>query len=249
MYVWISSSSLLPFPGPLVSVSRRIMRPTPIFLCCLFFSDIAFIPSPAPLHLLTLPSPTHALLTTSLAGTSDAIFLGKPACYDPLIELTTTTTRPALYTSKPIPDGAGVKKGTGRGRRGPTHRLAGVRFVWSDVRLVSHPSQLFLAPGGFPTPVTLSHSPFLRGLPCFPPCLLPLLLPSCPHFCSRTFTLHFLFLRTADRIANHPLVLTAVNRARPHPTARRGQGVLCAPPPLFPSVLGEIASGGCMARV
>ncbi|KAJ7668882.1 hypothetical protein B0H17DRAFT_1171122 [Mycena rosella] len=66
-----------------------------------------------------------------VACTTDAIFLEKPACYDLLIDLTTSTpnkaTRPTFYSSRPVPP---LPSG-----RGPTHKLSVVRFSWSDVKL------------------------------------------------------------------------------------------------------------------
>jgi hypothetical protein len=79
-----------------------------------------------------------------MVGTTDAIFLEKPACYDLLIDLTTSTpskaTRPTFYASKPqLPL---VQPGTSTA---PQHKLSIIRFAWSDIRLVSlflsiHPS-------------------------------------------------------------------------------------------------------------
>lgn len=69
------------------------------------------------------------------AGTTDAIFLEKPACYDLLVDLTTLSpnraTRPTLYASRAVPPASGSSR-----PRGPTHRLSVVRFSWSDVKLV-----------------------------------------------------------------------------------------------------------------
>ncbi|KAF4587941.1 Lipid Metabolism-Associated Protein [Pleurotus pulmonarius] len=66
-----------------------------------------------------------------IACTTDAIYLEKPSCYDLLINLTTLSpnksTRPTFHVSKPILDASSS--------RGPTHRLATIRFAWSDVRL------------------------------------------------------------------------------------------------------------------
>ncbi|KAJ6472310.1 hypothetical protein C8R47DRAFT_1199928 [Mycena vitilis] len=68
-----------------------------------------------------------------VACTTDALFLEKPACYDLLIDLTTSTpnkaTRPTFYASRPVqPTSSGIP-------RGPTHRLSVVRFAWSDIKL------------------------------------------------------------------------------------------------------------------
>ncbi len=64
-----------------------------------------------------------------IACTTDSIFLDKPSYYDLLIDLRSTTpnTRPAFYVPKPVEQPNGW---------GPSHRLSGVRFTWSDVRLV-----------------------------------------------------------------------------------------------------------------
>lgn len=62
-----------------------------------------------------------------ISGTTDAIFLEKPACYDLVIDLTTSTpskaTRPTFYSSKLI-----------EGTR--NYKLSVVRFTWSDIKLV-----------------------------------------------------------------------------------------------------------------
>ncbi|KAK2465002.1 hypothetical protein APHAL10511_003078 [Amanita phalloides] len=89
------------------------------------------------LGMVTL-SDLDRLNTESLTGygwiacTTDALFLEKPAYYDLLIDLTTSTphkaTRPTFYTSKPIAT-------SGNSSRGPTHRLSAIRFAWSDVKL------------------------------------------------------------------------------------------------------------------
>lgn len=67
-----------------------------------------------------------------IACTTDALFLEKPAYYDLLIDLTTSTpnktTRPTFYTSKPI-------SSSESSLRSPTHRLSTIRFAWSDVKL------------------------------------------------------------------------------------------------------------------
>jgi hypothetical protein len=69
----------------------------------------------------------------NLAGTTDAIFLEKPAYYDLVIDLTTLTpnkaTRPTFYASRPSPQGNGGK--------GSSHKLSVIRFAWSDIKLVS----------------------------------------------------------------------------------------------------------------
>jgi hypothetical protein len=66
-------------------------------------------------------------------GTTDAIFLEKPSYYDLVIDLTTstpsTTSRPTLYVSRPLPQQPGA--------RGPSHRLSVMRWTWSDVKLVN----------------------------------------------------------------------------------------------------------------
>uniref|UniRef100_A0A0W0G5B6 Protein LCHN n=1 Tax=Moniliophthora roreri TaxID=221103 RepID=A0A0W0G5B6_MONRR len=66
-----------------------------------------------------------------IACTTDAIFLEKPAHYDLLIDLTTSTpnkaTRPTFHASRPIDQPTSS--------RGPTHRLSTIRFTWSDVKL------------------------------------------------------------------------------------------------------------------
>ncbi|KAF9265039.1 hypothetical protein L218DRAFT_899300 [Marasmius fiardii PR-910] len=65
-----------------------------------------------------------------IACTTDAIFLEKPAHYDLLLDLTTSTpdksTRPTFYSSRPIEPVP---------PRGATHRLSTIRFAWSDVKL------------------------------------------------------------------------------------------------------------------
>ncbi|TFK81945.1 hypothetical protein K466DRAFT_557273 [Polyporus arcularius HHB13444] len=70
-----------------------------------------------------------------IACTTDSIFLDKPSYYDLLIDLRSTTpnTRPAFYVPKPIEQPNGW---------GPSHRLSGVRFTWSDVRLWSELERL-----------------------------------------------------------------------------------------------------------
>lgn len=64
-----------------------------------------------------------------IACTTDSIFLDKPSYYDLLIDLRNSTpnTRPAFYIPKPAEHPSG---------RGVSYRLSGVRFTWSDVRLV-----------------------------------------------------------------------------------------------------------------
>jgi hypothetical protein len=67
------------------------------------------------------------------SGTTDAILLERPSCYDLLIDLTTSTpdkaTRPTFYASKLVSQAGPSSR--------PTHRLSVIRFAWSDVRLVS----------------------------------------------------------------------------------------------------------------
>ncbi|KAF9261545.1 hypothetical protein L218DRAFT_930785 [Marasmius fiardii PR-910] len=65
-----------------------------------------------------------------IACTTDAIFLEKPAHYDLLLDLTTSTpdksTCPTFYSSQPIEPVP---------LRGATHRLSTIRFAWSNVKL------------------------------------------------------------------------------------------------------------------
>ncbi|KAF8736964.1 hypothetical protein AX14_013694 [Amanita brunnescens Koide BX004] len=67
-----------------------------------------------------------------IACTTDALFLEKPAYYDLLIDLTTSTpnkaTRPTFYTAKSVTS-------SGSPSAGPAHRLSTIRFAWSDVKL------------------------------------------------------------------------------------------------------------------
>lgn len=79
-------------------------------------------------------------LTFLFLGTTDAIYLEKPAHYDLLIDLTTATTsgasskntaaRPTLYSSKAVVDSSSAS------RLKTTYRLSTIRFAWSDVKLV-----------------------------------------------------------------------------------------------------------------
>ncbi|KAL6310279.1 hypothetical protein BKA93DRAFT_755212 [Sparassis latifolia] len=63
-----------------------------------------------------------------IACTTDALFLEKPAYYDLVIDLRTSTpnTRPTFYVPKLTEPSNG---------RGPSYRLSVVRFTWSDVKL------------------------------------------------------------------------------------------------------------------
>lgn len=67
-----------------------------------------------------------------IACTTDAIFLERPACYDLLIDLTTSTpsktSRPTFYVSKLVASQT-------PGPSSPVYRLSVTRFAWSDVRL------------------------------------------------------------------------------------------------------------------
>lgn len=81
------------------------------------------------------PSQWHICINLTVnSGTTDAIFLEKPSCYDLIIDLTTSTpnkaTRPTFYASRPIHPQPIAPV------RGPTHRLSVIRFAWSDVKLV-----------------------------------------------------------------------------------------------------------------
>jgi hypothetical protein len=73
-----------------------------------------------------------------VACTTDALFLERPQYYDLVVDLTTANyekgSRPLLYLSRPAHNA---------GPRGPSHRLSGYRFAWSDVKLVS---SLFILP-------------------------------------------------------------------------------------------------------
>lgn len=72
-----------------------------------------------------------AELTPHSTGTTDAIFLEKPAYFDLVINLATSTpsrtSRPTLYVSKTADNGPDKPL---------SYRLSAVRFAWSDVRLV-----------------------------------------------------------------------------------------------------------------
>jgi len=82
---------------------------------------------------VVLATVTDTTRAFSSVGTTDAIFLEKPAYYDLIIDLTTSTpnkaTRPTFYASRPIYQRTD--------RKGATHRLSVIRFAWSDVKLVA----------------------------------------------------------------------------------------------------------------
>ncbi|KAF8635765.1 hypothetical protein AX17_003864 [Amanita inopinata Kibby_2008] len=91
-----------------------------------------------------------------IACTSDALFLEKPAYYDLLIDLTTSTpnkaSRPTFYTSKPTAS-------SGSSSRVATHRLSTIRFAWSDVKLWNELERI----------LGLDHDSAARHTCCGPP--------------------------------------------------------------------------------